>query len=108
MPSLPGFLFSSPPPSSAHLIGDIHGYSRILNALMVALGYGGQPAAAPAVELMPSLKGADGGASVFDGYAVQGGDWGSAHARVVAGLKGSKVKAVHREWYGMSGPVEEC
>lgn len=78
IPSLPGFVWSSPPPSGKHYIGDLFGYARILNALMFGLGYG------------------QGGAgSCWSGYAVQGTDWGSFHARVLANLPGTAAKAVH-------------
>lgn len=44
---------------------------------MVGLGYGTEQA------------------GPWRGYAVQGGDWGSCHARVVACIPGSAVRAVH-------------
>lgn len=81
IPSLPGFLFSQPPPTRTHMIGDIYGYCRVMNALMIHLGYGDSGSASSD--------------SPWSGYAVQGGDWGSAHARVIANIPGSRVKAVH-------------
>lgn len=58
VPSLPGYTFSSGPPTKKHEVGDVDGYCRLLDALMRGLGY--------------------------NKYASQGGDWGSVHARVLA------------------------
>ena len=73
VPSLPGYLYSSPPPSNEPGVGDFVGYVRLLNALMRGLGY--------------------------DRYASQGGDWGSPHARVLGALHAEKdgtgCQAVH-------------
>lgn len=93
VPSLPGYLFSSAPPTRQHLIGDVDGYCRIMNALMIGLGYGGEPASQACAASIPARKTST--PSAWEGYAVQGGDWGSAHARVLSNIKGSKVRAVH-------------
>ncbi len=73
VPSLPGFMYSTPPPSSAKGVGEVRGYTRILDALMRGLGY--------------------------DKYAAQGGDWGSPHARLLGALHshkdGTGCRAVH-------------
>ncbi|PWN49406.1 epoxide hydrolase [Violaceomyces palustris] len=74
VPSLPGFLFSSPPPNKDPGVGDFVGYSRILNALMRGLGY--------------------------DRYASSAGDWGSPHARCLGAnhyseKDGTGCRAVH-------------
>ncbi|PWN27821.1 alpha/beta-hydrolase [Jaminaea rosea] len=73
IPSLPGYTFSSGPPTKEHETGDVDGYCRLLDALMRGLGY--------------------------DRYAAQGGDWGSVHARVLASRfaknDGSGCRAVH-------------
>lgn len=73
IPSLPGYTFSSGPPTKEHDIGDVDGYCRLLDALMRGLGY--------------------------DRYAAQGGDWGSVHARVLgsrfAKQDGTGCRAVH-------------
>ncbi|KAN0061585.1 hypothetical protein ACQY0O_006432 [Thecaphora frezii] len=73
VPSLPGFTFSSPPPTNEPGVGDFVGYTRLLNALMRGLGY--------------------------DKYASQGGDWGSPHARALGALyaeqDGTGCRAVH-------------
>lgn len=58
VPSLPGFTFSSGPPTDKHGVGDVDGYCHLFDSLMRGLGY--------------------------ERYAVQGGDWGSMHARVLA------------------------
>lgn len=56
IPSLPGYAWSKGPPTKAQGVGDVDGYSRILDTLMMdILGY--------------------------EAYASQGGDWGSVHAR---------------------------
>ncbi|KAJ1601857.1 hypothetical protein NDA14_007132 [Ustilago hordei] len=71
VPSLPGFLHSTPPPNKQ--VGNVRGYSRILDALMRRLGY--------------------------DQYASQGGDWGSPHARALGAFHshkdGTGCRAVH-------------
>lgn len=64
IPSLPGFLFSHPPPSRSRGVGDVRGYARILDALMRGLGY--------------------------ERYAAQGGDWGSVVARCLGALRSEK------------------
>lgn len=73
VPSLPGFMDSTPPPSNKPGIGDVRGYTRILDALMRGLGY--------------------------DRYASQGGDWGSPHARALGVFHshkdGTGCRAVH-------------
>ncbi|KDN39090.1 alpha/beta-hydrolase [Tilletiaria anomala UBC 951] len=86
IPSLPGFLFSSPPPTGARMIGDVHGYARIINALMIALGYGGSASSAESIAKS---------GSPWKGYGVQGGDWGSAVSRAIANVNGSRARAVH-------------
>lgn len=53
---------------------------------MVGLGYGDSSFSSSTTEEH---------GSPYTGYAVQGGDWGSIHARVVAAVPGSKVRAVH-------------
>jgi epoxide hydrolase len=83
VPSLPGFIFSAPPPTSTPGIGDAKGYSRILNALMRGLGY--------------------------DRYACQGGDWGSIHVRCLGALHaypdGTGCRAVHINFWSVSSLV---
>ncbi|PWN39424.1 alpha/beta-hydrolase [Ceraceosorus guamensis] len=73
IPSLPGFAYSSAPPSSTSGTGDYLGYSRLLDSLMRGLGY--------------------------DRYAAQGGDWGSAHVRALGSRfhkqDGTGCRAVH-------------
>lgn len=67
VPSLPGYAFSSPPPLDRDF--RIEDVARILNKLMVDLGFG-------------------------SGYIVQGGDVGSKIARVMA-AEHESCKAVH-------------
>ncbi|PWY98466.1 alpha/beta-hydrolase [Testicularia cyperi] len=73
VPSLPGYMYSTAPPSRKKGVGEVRGYTRILNALMRGLGY--------------------------DRYASQGGDWGSPHARALGALyshkDGTGCRAVH-------------
>lgn len=83
VPSLPGYCWSSPPPSRA--TSGVDSYSRILNALMFGLGY--------------------------SKYATNGGDWGSPHSRVL-GAKfsfedGSGCRAVHLN-FCPCGPAENA
>ncbi|CAO1614765.1 unnamed protein product [Sympodiomycopsis kandeliae] len=58
VPSLPGFTFSSGPPTPSNGTGDVNGYCHLFDSLMRGLGY--------------------------ERYAAQGGDWGSMHARTLA------------------------
>jgi microsomal epoxide hydrolase len=67
VPSLPGYAFSSPPPTNRDI--QIQDVASIMNSLMVELGFG-------------------------NGYVCQGGDIGSKVPRVMAATY-TEVKAIH-------------
>jgi microsomal epoxide hydrolase len=67
VPSLPGYAFSSPPPTNRDF--QLQDVASIMNSLMVELGFG-------------------------DGYVCQGGDIGSKVSRVMAAIY-EEVKAIH-------------
>ncbi|KAL1961992.1 hypothetical protein VTN77DRAFT_683 [Rasamsonia byssochlamydoides] len=76
VPSLPGYAFSSAPP--LHKDFQIQDVARVMNTLMVALGFG-------------------------NGYVAQGGDIGSKVARIMA-AEHAACKAVHINYCLMSEP----
>ncbi|KAL1988595.1 hypothetical protein VTN96DRAFT_8990 [Rasamsonia emersonii] len=76
VPSLPGYAFSSPPPLDRDF--QIQDVARVMNALMVELGFG-------------------------NGYVAQGGDIGSKVARVMA-AEHDACRAVHLNFCIMSQP----
>jgi pimeloyl-ACP methyl ester carboxylesterase len=71
VPSLPGYGYSNGPPLNKNF--DIEGTARVMNQLMVGLGFG-------------------------DGYITQGGDIGSFVSRVLV-VKYDACKACHREYH---------
>ncbi|SGY95166.1 BQ5605_C036g11475 [Microbotryum silenes-dioicae] len=66
VPSMPGFTFSDPPPTSKWCMDDT---ARVYDKLMTGLGY--------------------------HEYGAQGGDWGSITARCLGALHDDHCKAVH-------------
>ncbi|KAF8572983.1 putative epoxide hydrolase, partial [Ramaria rubella] len=76
VPSLPGYTFSSPP--SVDKDFSRYDVARLINKLMVGLGFG-------------------------NGYAAQGGDIGSDVARIL-GARYDTVKIVHLNFCGGKGP----
>jgi pimeloyl-ACP methyl ester carboxylesterase len=69
VPSLPGFVFSSPPPRTGWTVKDT---ARIFHNLMLSLGY--------------------------STYAVQAGDWGAMVARELGAQYSDSCKVMHLNW----------
>ncbi|KAM0250772.1 hypothetical protein ACHAP5_001989 [Fusarium lateritium] len=78
VPSLPGYAFSSPPPLDQNF--DVQDIARVVNTLMVELGFG-------------------------NGYVAQGGDIGSKVSRVLAATH-EECKAVHINFCIMPEPED--